>query len=1029
MKNLLHLIALIGMVFNASAQTTITGKVTDSVDGTPLVGVNIIIKGTDGGTITDVEGNYSISTSSEKDVLVFSYIGYLSEEVAVLNQSEINISMSIDIQQMDEVIVIGYGSQRKDDITGAVAVVDVDQMSNTYSATLTDQLQGRVAGVAVNTSGKPGSIGDIKIRGASFFGGNNPLYVIDGILTGDSPNFNPGDVETVQVLKDASASAIYGNRAANGVIIITTKKGKKGDPKINLKATVGTQSIPSRIELGDNYNWARIVNAAHDNAEAPRVTKANEEFDPAINTNWQEELFDNSALTYDVNASVSAGGENSSVYFSVNNFRQDGAIKGPRFDRLSTRLNTEFKLGKRITIGEHLTIGFSKTDGVAGTVDPENDGDIITPFSAAFEMLPVIPVYDDSQPSGYGIGEIGKAQTWSENPIGVMDMFKNTTENTRILGDIYLNYEITDGLEYRFSLGLNTSFMNFKSYNEAGQIRMATPQFSGLSESRVETQGIFLENRLSYSKTWGKHNFSVMGAITEQTGREKVLTATSVGGYDNEVNFWQLSNSTGSISSGGYEYNSAIRSYLGRLTYDFNKKYYLSASVRHDGSSKFASENRWGTFPSISGGWNISNEDFFNVSKIDNLKLRGGYGVVGNASIGDYEYTTTIYRTAQGSDVWNPGVNYNLGPTSQSIIGATRSDELRNPDISWEELKETNIGLDLEMFDGQLFITGDYYFGELNDLLAQVPIPGTVGTTERTAPSINAVSMKRNGWEVAISYRKKSGVFQYAFTANISHSDNEITELGYGLTELAGTVSSKTTASIGNSVGKFFLLDYQGIYTAQEILDLPDDFTIQGEKPEVGDAKYRDVSGRDENGNLTGVPDGKISKDDDRIITGSPVPALQYGLNVDLMYKIFDCAIFIQGVSGRDVYNSYNALMTSEDFGHFTNYPSYYNPYVDGAGTDPRPHFFQGHGNNQESTRYLENGAYVRLKNVQIGATIPTKIFENLRLFISGQNLLTFTNYRGLDPEFEGDSVFTPGIDPRAYPNVRTFMLGLDVTF
>jgi len=1024
MKKLLHLIICIGMVSNATAQSTIKGKVTDSDNGTPLIGVNIIIKGTDDGTITDVEGNYSISTSGEQDVLVFSYIGYLSEEVEVLNQSEINISMSVDIQQMEEVVVIGYGSQRKDDITGAVAVVDVDQMNNTYSATVTDQLQGRVAGVAVNTSGKPGSVGDIKIRGASFFGGNNPLYVIDGILTGDSPNFNPSDVESLQVLKDASASAIYGNRAANGVIIITTKKGKKGDPKINLNTTIGTQTIPSRIELGDNYNWARIINAAHDNAGAPRVSKANEDFDPSINTNWQEELFNNYALTYNINASVSAGGENSSVYFSVNNFRQDGAIEGPRFDRISTRLNTEFKLGKRVTIGEHFTIGYSKTDGVAGTVNPENDGDIITPFSAAFEMLPVIPVYDSTQPSGYGIGEIGEAQTWSENPIGVMDMFKNTTENTRILGDIYLNYEITDGLVFRFSLGLNSSFINFNSYNEAGQIRMATPQFSGLTESRVETQGIFLENRLSYTKTWGKHNFSIMGAITEQKGREKVFSATSVGGYDNEVNFWQLSNSTGSISTEGFEYNSAIRSYLGRLTYDFDKKYFVSASIRHDGSSKFASENRWGTFPSISGGWNISNENFFNISIINILKLRGGFGVVGNASIGDYEYTTTVYRTATG------GVNYNLGPVSQSVIGATRSDQLRNPNVSWEELRETNIGLDLEMFDGQLFITGDYYFGELNDLLAQVPIPGTVGTTERTSPSINAVSMTRNGWEAAISYRKKTGVFRYAITANLSHSDNEITELGYGLTELVGTdVSSKTTARIGYSVGKFYLLDYLGIYSAQEILSLPDDFTIQGERPEVGDAKYRDVNGRDENGNLTGEPDGKISKDDDRIITGTPVPALQYGLNIELFYKIFDCAIFFQGVSGRDIYNSYDALMTSEDFGHFTNYPSYYNPYIDGVGTDPRPHFFQGHGNNQESTRYLENGAYLRLKNVQIGATIPTKIFENLRLFISGQNLLTFTNYEGLDPEFEGDSVFTPGLDPRSYPNLRTYMLGLDVTF
>jgi TonB-linked SusC/RagA family outer membrane protein len=1025
MKKLLHVIVCFGMIFTAHAQSTINGKVTDSTDGTPLIGVTIIIKGTTNGIVSDINGNYSLQSSGDETTLVFSYMGYLTQEIEINNQSIINVSMELDIQVLEEIVVIGYGSQRKDDITGAVAVVDVDQLSNTYSATVTDQLQGRVAGATVTTSGKPGSIGDIKIRGASFFGGNNPLYVIDGILTGDNPNLNPGDVESIQVLKDASASAIYGNRAANGVIIITTRKGKKGNPKINLNMTAGTQSIPSRIDLGDNYNWAKVVNAAHDNAGAPRVTGANDEFDPSVNTNWQEELFDNQALTYNMNASLSAGGDKSNVYFSVNNFQQNGAIKGPQFNRISTRINTEFKLGEKITIGEHFTIGHSKTDGVAG-----GDGDVTSPFSAAFEMLPVIPVRDDAQPSGYGIGVIGQAQTWSENPIGVMDMYQNVSENTTTLGDIFFNYEITKGLTYRFSLGLSSSFLNFKSYNEAGQIRMATPHFSGLSESRIEDRGLFLENRLAYEKSLGNHNFSIMGAITEQKNRVKSLTSTSFGGYDNEVNFWQLSNSTGSISSGGDEIHSAIRSYLGRFTYDFDKKYYVSASIRHDGSSKFASENRWGTFPSISGGWNISNEDFFNVSTISNLKFRGGYGVVGNASIGDYEYTTTIYRTSMGADIFSPGVNYNLGPTSQSVIGATRSDQLRNPDVSWEELRETNIGLDLEMFDGQLFITGDYYFGQLNDLLAQVPIPGTVGATERGAPSINAVSMTRNGWELALTYRKQSGDFQFAVTTNFSHTDNEITELGYGLTELVGSdVSSKTTARLGYSIGKFYLLDYQGIYTAQEILSLPDDFTIQGERPELGDAKYMDVNGRDENGNLTGKPDGKISLDDDRIITGNPIPALQYGLNIDLSYKIFDCTIFFQGVSGRDVYNSYHSLMTSEDFGHFTNYPSYYDPYIDGEGTDPRPHFFQGHGNNLESTRFLENGAYLRLKNVQIGATIPTKIFENLRLFISGQNLLTFTKYRGLDPEFEGDSVFTPGIDPRSYPNLRTYMVGLDVTF
>ena len=409
---------------------------------------------------------------------------------------------------------------------------------------------------------------------------------------------------------------------------------------------------------------------------------------------------------------------------------------------------------------------------------------------------------------------------------------------------------------------------------------------------------------------------------------------------------------------------------------------------------------------------------------VNNLKFRGGYGVVGNASIGDYEYTTTIDRTATG------GVNYNLGPTSVSTLGATRSDMLRNADISWEELKETNLGIDIETLDGQLFITGDYYVGDVNKILAQVPLPGTVGAIERSSPSINAVSLERKGWEVAMSFRKSAGEFQYAFTANMSHTENKITDLNYGLTELVGTdVSSKTTARLGYEVGKFYLLDYQGIYTAEDIAALPADFTVQGETPQVGDAKYRDTNGRNENGFLTGIPDGKISRDDDRIITGSPIPKIVYGFNIDLAYKVFDLSIFLQGISGRDVYNTYYSLMTTEDFGHFTNYPQDYDPYIDGNGTDPRPHFFQGHGNNLESTKFLENGAYLRLNNFQLGVNIPQNRLDNLRVYISGQNVLTFTSYRGLDPEFEGGSVFTPGLDPRSYPSVRTFMLGLDITF
>ena len=1028
MKRIFLSFLCISIFFASYAQRQVSGTVSDE-NNEPLAGVNVTIKGTLQGTITDRGGAYSLTIADpDEAILVFSFIGYQKEEVEIQDRTTINFTLKPDLVQLDQIVVVGYGTQEKRSITGSVATVDVTQLNKSRSVSLTDKLQGRVAGVSVNTSGQPGSIGDIKIRGTSFFGGNNPLYVIDGILSGDSPNLNANDIESVQILKDASASAIYGNRAANGVIIVTTKKGVKGNPRINVSINSALQEITARIPLHDNYGWARIINAAHDAIGAPRQSKADVDFDPDLNTDWQDEVYSENALMSDVNLSVSGGGDSHSVYFSLNNLYQDGTIEGPDFNRISTRLNTEFSLGEKLTVGQHLTLGYAKTKGLPGSESVnEYSGDIIGPFTAAYEMLPVIPVYDSTQISGYGIGVFNQAQTWSENPIGVMNLFTNFSENVNILGDFYLDYEILEGFNYRLSVGLSSSFNNFKRYNEAGRLRMSTDHFSGLEQQEGREYGIFLENRLSYSKSIGKHAFSVMATHTEQTDRGKNMSAVSVGGYDDEENFWQLSNSTGKVSAGGSEYRSATISLLGRMTYNYDKKYFLTAIIRRDGSSKLAPEDRWRNYPSVSGGWDMAKENFFDVEFIRHLKFRLGYGKVGNASIDDYAYSTVIDRRATGSNYWDAGVNYNLGPTSESVIGATRSEALNNRNISWEQLTETNIGLDIEAFNGKLAFNGDYYFGDMDGLLVGMPLPRSIGTRWEAISIVNAVSMKRRGWEAALTYHKLSGDLRYAITANLSHTANEITEMAYGMTELSP--DSRTSARIGQQLGKFYLLDYMGIYTQEDIDALPADFEVGREFPVVGDAKYRDTNGRDEEGKLTGEPDGKIILDDDRIITGNPLPMLEYGLNIDIEYKIYDLTVFIQGVTKRDVYNTYNAEMTSGIWGHWSNYPAYFDPYIDGAGTDPRPVWSDGHYNNLPSTRFLENGAYLRLKNVQLGMTLPENRIGNLRLYLSGQNLLTLTKYRGLDPEFVGGEVFTPGIDPRGYPVVRTLSFGIDLTF
>lgn len=998
------------------AQRVIRGQVTDPSIGT-LPGVTILIKGTSRGTTTDADGSYSISIQEGDEVLVFNYVGYKVKEVEIGNQSTIDVNLTPDISELEEVVVVGYGSQRKQDITGAVAVVDVEQLGKSQYLNVTDRLQGRVPGVTVTTGGEPGQVGEIKIRGTAFFGGNDPLFVIDGVLTEDSPNLNPNDVESIQVLKDAASSAIYGSRAANGVIVITTKRGKIGEPEINISTNIGIQQIGKKLDVMNSANWAANVNAAADASGQPRQIAA-DDLSHGYDTDWQKEVFNDQAVFQDLNLSVSAGTQKSRVYFSLNNSYQEGTIRGPLFERIATRLNTEFELAPGLTIGENLTVGRTSSSGAQFYQGVDFDGDGI--IGATIGMLPVIPVLDPTKANGYGHGVPGEAATFIPNPVGIRDLFKNQASSTRILGNLFLNYEIIEGLELNLKFGVNMENGQEKNWWKNGQIRMTTIHQSGLSESRSESLELLLENRLTYSKKIGNHSFSVMGTYTEQSLSGAFQSADITGGFDDQNQFFQISSTKASanqVSSAGDEFESAIRSYLGRVSYNFADRYLLTANIRRDGSSKFAEENRWGTFPSVSVGWNLTNESFFNVPLISNLKFRGSYGLVGNSSVRDYAYQSLIFTTASG------GVNYNLGSGSSSVIGATRG-AVVNRDLKWEVLKEANVGLDLSLFDGQFELIGDYYFGDLEDLLSEVPIPATVAPGGGS-PTINAVSMKRNGWEFQATYRKMTGAFQFNISANAFQTRNEIVSLPFGVTEFLG---DNTTSRIGTPLGQYYILDYQGIYSQEDIDNLPPGFTIGGVTPQVGDAKYSDVNSRDADGNLTGEPDGQVSFDDDRtILDANPIPALQYGFNFEGYYKNFDFTIFFQGVAGREVYNTMRSNLNS-DFG--SNFTADFDPYIEGqGGTDPRLVIGgEAGGNGLPSTRFLEDGSYLRVKNIQIGYSVPWQAVSNLRIFLSGQNLFTFTEYRGLDPEFEG-GVFSPGIDPVGYPNLRTVTGGFNLTF
>lgn len=1004
---LILILTLFGSILTLHAQRTITGVVTDE-NAQPLPGAEITIKGEATGTITEIDGTYSIEINAEENILVFKFLGYEREEVTVGNKTTIDISLSLSEQSLDEVVVVGYGIQKKRNITGAVGVVDMDEFYQGQSVSMSDRLQGRVPGVQVVSTGEPGARGNIKIRGIAFLNNNNPLYVLDGVLLDDSPIINPNDIESIQVLKDASSAAIYGSRAANGVIVITTRKGKKGAPRVSFTANAGLQSLPNKIETVNSARWAELDNSANDNGGFPRQALA--ENPPDFTTDWHDAVYNNQGLLQDFNLSISGGGDNSNAYFSLNNAYQEGIIKGPRFDRTTLRLNSDYTFLNRITVGENFTVGRSRLVGLSQYFEG-----ISNPIADIYGMLPVVPVYDPTKPSGYGVGEIGRAATLTANPVAMNDMYKNRSTDIVLIGNVYADIELFEGLNYHFSVGINKGIGNNKSYNKAGLIRVATWHQSGLEEVRSDEQTMFLENRLTYTKSVEGHNFSLMVAHTEQETKSSYQSATSIGGYDKEPYFWQISASTANVTSAGGESSWALRSYLGRFTYDFDDRYFLTGIIRRDGSSNFAKEGRWGNFPSVSAGWNIAEESFFNIDMISHLKLRAGYGEVGSATEVPYMFQSTVTTNPQ------QGISYYFGADDETrYFGSSReADDIVNRDITWQTLKEVNLGIDIELYKGKVLFTGDYYMGNMENLLTSVPIPGTIGAPEEVSPLVNAVSMKRNGYEIAITYRDVKGDFKYNISANGFHLNNEVTELPYGVTELGGG-----STRVGQPVGQNFLIEYIGIYTQADIDNLPDGFTILGQTPVVGDAMYTDIDSRDENGDLTGEPDNRISEDDDRQIIGNPVPYLQYGANFDVSYKRFYISVFFQGITKRDVYNSYYAELNTAGGTTFT---ADFDPYLNGEGTEPRLVTGES-GNNLPSSRFIENGAYFRLKNLQIGYNIPLKPFQDFKIYLSGQNLLTFTKYNGLDPEFEG-GIFSPGFDPMAFPNVRTVSAGLSISF
>ncbi|RZJ53689.1 MAG: TonB-dependent receptor [Flavobacterium sp.] len=983
----------------AQQQITVKGKVT-SATGEAIPFANVLIKGTQNGAATDFDGSYTITAASNQ-TLVFSSQGYKTIEIAINNKTTVNASLGEDAMKLDEIVVVGYGSQQKKDLTGAVSLVKADEIKKRQVTTVADGLQGLVTGVKVRGGGQPGQEANVEIRGLKNLQNTNPLYVIDGLVTSANRDFNPNDIESIQVLKDASAAAIYGSRAANGVIIITTKKGKKGPLQVDVSAKTSITTIP-RYDLMGTQEFAKYNNMAYDNAKLDsggNTIYNRQNLNMAVDTDWQEEVFE-TGLMQDYNASVSGGGENSTFFMSANYFGNQGTVVGTDFDRISFRVNSSGSKGI-FSIGENLAISNSKTDEMSGN-----------PIIDVYRLTPTIPVYDAANLGGYGYGKQGVADTFGTNPIAIADLSNATNENFRIRGNIWSELKFTPWLKYRFNFGYETSFDNYKYLRKIGNWTLnQPPDTSIVDQNKGRSQTMLYENTLTFKKAFGKHDFTVLAGQTFQKDTYDQIYGTkrNVPINSGTGQYYQVLNFGDKPVVGGYINEAALASYLGRLEYNYDNRYLLNAVIRRDGSSRFSDANKWGNFPSVSAGWRVSNESFFKSEFIKDLKLRASYGELGSGNIKEYEYKSFI--NSFGGIV--------LGNNPEVIPSAIQV-KLSNSELRWEKLKQTNIGLDLGVLNNDLRLTADYFIARTEDVLFGFPILLTTGN-DGGNPISNAATVENKGFELELAYSKKINDFSFNASVNFTKVNNKLVALGNGQNQ---NISGNTITRAGSPVGMWYVLQTDGLFQNQQEIDNYKNANGKVIMPEAvpGDIRFKDVNG-----------DGQITSTD-KAIVGSPWPEFEMGLNAGAEYKGFDFSMNWIASHGATVYNGFRSVV--DRFDDNSNYRAGIQPWTPENPNTDFPRVTKGSTLNSrgDSDRFLENGDFIRLKYIGFGYNLPKSVLEKAgitraRLTLSAQNIITITKYKGLDPEFTNGNIFERGVDNGAFPNLRTYSFGVEFGF
>lgn len=983
---------------------TVTGTVTD-VSGEPIIGANIRIKGTTTGTITDIDGNFSIEAEPQS-VIEVSYIGYLTQETVINNQKSIRFLLKEDTKTLDEVVVIGYGVQKKADLTGSVANINTEKLNTQSNANIGQALQGKIAGVdIVSQGGAPGSGTRIMVRGIGTLNNASPLYIVDGMYMNSIDHINPNDIASIDVLKDASSAAIYGSRAANGVIIVTTKEGSntEGKPIIDLSVNLGISTASKFLDMLDAKGWAEVTTIARQAIGKPALDMATDLANKPDN-DWQDIMF-RPALMQNYNLAVKGGGKYSTYYTGLGYFNQDGIVKGTNYQRYNIQSKNDYKRGI-FSAGTNLIISFSHDK----PLHQELRGGMI---GTILQSVPTLEKYDDTREGGYG-GTYGDVVN-IPHPLAIIDdnIMDRYNENIKIFANLYAQIELFKGLKYKLNLTPDFSFERYKNYLNKYDFGLATNSITQLTERQRRRRNILVENLLTFDRTFGEHKISALAGYTYQDSRFRHIQAYGEGlpqGLE------EIDAATTNRSNEGNSWRSVLTSILGRVFYSYQNKYLFTATIRRDGSSKFGKNNRYGYFPSFSLGWNVAEEKFMeNVHWLDQLKLRGGYGVLGNQEIDNYQYSSTI----------TTGINYPDG--NGGLLQGAFPKNFANPDIKWEETAMTNVGIDFMAFNNRLSLTADYYVKNTKDILLTVPIPISSGGAND--PIRNAGKIRNNGFEFNLGWMDQPNPdISYGINLIGSFNKNKVIAMGSESGSIKGgsTNQNITTSETkaGYPIGGYWLISTAGYFNSQEEVDA---YAKDGKKiqpaAEPGDIKFVDANN-----------DGVIN-DDDRVFQGSPFPDFTFALNGNMRYKNFDLSIGLQGVLGNKIYNA--TRQTLEDVTKGSNFLAscldYWTPENKNA-SHPRLTWDDPNRNTRaESDRYLENGSYLRLRSVQLGYTFPQTWFkgaiQHARVYINAENLFTITSYSGYSPDVNADNANYRGFDNFIYPTNRTFMLGLNVTF